>query len=121
LSPSREILERWILGEFEVLYTLDTVVEYIRKCREIGISSEDVRALLTDFAALGILVTVSSFHERIYPTDPDDIAFLLCATNGDATHLVTYDSDFDPVRIAYSFTVCAPLEFLRELRKAEPN
>ena len=26
LSPSREILERWILGEFEVLYTLDTIL-----------------------------------------------------------------------------------------------
>jgi predicted nucleic acid-binding protein len=119
LSPSREILDRWTKGEFDLLYSLDTIIEYVRKCRETGISAEDSRALLTDFTTLGILVTVSSFHERVYPADPDDIAFLLCATNGDATHLITYDSDFEPVRDAFPFSICTPVEFLREHRKSE--
>lgn len=119
LSPSREILDRWTKGEFDVLCTLDTMIEYVRKCRETGTNAEDTRALLTDFTTLGILVTVSSFHERVYPADPDDIAFLLCATNGDATHLITYDSDFEPVRDAFPFSICTPVEFLREHRKSE--
>jgi len=52
LSPSREILDRWAKGEFDVLYTLDTIIEYVRKCRETGINAEDTRALLTDFTEL---------------------------------------------------------------------
>ena len=119
-SPGREILQRWLDGEFVLLYTVDTLTEYGRKLRETGIASPRIHELLVDLAFLGEQVTVSHFHERHLPSDPDDIAFLLCATNGDATHLVTYDSDFDPIRDHHDFTVCRPLEFLAELR-AEGN
>jgi len=115
-SPSREILQSWLNGEFTFLYTLDTLTEYARKLRELGIDTVRIQQLLTDIAFLGEGVTISFFHERFLPDDPDDIAFLLCATNGNGTHLVTYDSDFDPIREHYEFTVCLPLEFLRELR-----
>lgn len=117
-SPTRELVERWIRGEFTLLYSHDMIVEYFRKFRELGLDPVDARRFLTEIAALGELVTLSTFHEQVYPKDPEDIAFLPCATNGEASHLVTYDSDFDPVKSRYSFLVCSPLEFLRLLRSS---
>jgi uncharacterized protein len=52
-----------------------------------------------------------------YPSDPDDIAFLLCAINGNATHIVSYDSHIAEIEHFYAFKVCDPLTFLFELRK----
>ena len=115
-SPALEILERWVSGEFELLLSEDVVFEYIRKLREKGITDEEIGAFLEDLVLLGESVRISSFHMHPYPSDPDDVAFLLCAANGEATHLVTYDSDFDPVRGHYEFSVCAPIEFLRDVR-----
>ncbi len=56
-----------------------------------------------------------AFHLRRYPTDADDIAFVLCALNGKATHLVTYDSDLHALPRDYPFTICEPLQFLAVL------
>ncbi len=117
-SPSREILQRWLNGEFALLYTPDTLAEYARKLRELGVSVPRIRELLAEMAFLGEPVRVSFFHEAHLPDDPDDIAFLLCATNGNATHLVTYDSDFDSIRPHFEFKVCRPLDFLQDLRKS---
>ena len=93
-------------------------MEYVRKLRELGIEPHVIRELLSDFAMLAELVTISSFHEPVYPSDPDDIAFLLCATNGSASHLVTYDSHFDRIRGRFEFCVCTPVGFLQELRRS---
>jgi len=57
-------------------------------------------------------VDVSFFHLRIYPIDPDDIAFVLCAANGEATHLLTYDHHLSDLAWAYDFTICTPAGFL---------
>lgn len=53
-----------------------------------------------------------------YPTDADDIAFLLCAIHGQATHLVTYDTGFADLAPDCSFAICQPLDFLAALRSA---
>ena len=53
--------------------------------------------------------------------DADDIVILLCAINGNATHLVTYDAGFEPFGGEFGFAVCEPLEFLRELRAAKAS
>jgi len=57
------------------------------------------------------------YHLPAYPGDPDDIAFLLCADNGRATHIVSYDKHFKEIESVYSFRICDTLEFLIELRK----
>ena len=60
------------------------------------------------------------FHFRHYPVDSDDVMFLLCAMNGRATHLVSYDRHLLSLRPYYAgqVTICEPVEFLRECRKA---
>lgn len=115
-SPNREILGRWRAGEFLWLYSRDTVLEYIEKLLEHGVDETDVRRLVRALGVLGDLVEIKFFHLRCYPTDLDDIAFVLCALNGRATHLVTYDGHLFGVAQEHPFVVCNPLHFLAVLR-----
>jgi len=58
------------------------------------------------------------FHLRHYPADPDDVLYLLCAINGEATHLVSYDPHLLELSSFYDdFVICPPLEFLKALRE----
>ncbi len=86
-SPNREILDRWKLGEFALLYSADIINEYGEKLLEHGFSENDVRSYLALVRLLGERVDIAFFRLRRYPGDADDIAFVLCALNGNATHL----------------------------------
>jgi predicted nucleic acid-binding protein len=47
----------------------------------------------------------------------DDVAFLLAAINGAATHVVTYDEHLKDVSVFYpEFVACEPVAFLKDLR-----
>ena len=116
-SPNREIMVRWRAGEFLWLYSSDTILEYIEKLLEHGIPEADVRRLVRALGVLAEKVEIKFFHLRRYPADPDDIVFVLCALNGRATHLVTYDGHLFEVAHEYPFIVCDPLRFLTALRR----
>lgn len=107
-SPNREILERWRLGQFPVLSSID-----------LGIPEGLILEILRAFRDAAEEVTIRFFHLPLYPADRDDIAFILCAANGGATHLVTYDGGFDALRGTADYAICAPLEFLRMVRQME--
>ena len=117
-SPNREIFTRWKAGDFTLLYSADVLVEYVEKLIAHGISQADLRELVAAIGRTGERVAIRFFHLRKYPADADDIVILLCAINGSATHLVTYDAGFEPFAGEFDFAVCEPLEFLRELRVA---
>jgi len=116
-SPNKEFIERWKRDEFDVLYSDDTLLEYIAKLREKGINEASVKMLLNSLFELGREVRIDVYHLPFYPIDADDIAFLLCAENGRATHIVTYDRHLKAVEQFYEFTICKPVEFLQELRR----
>lgn len=118
-SPNREILERWRLGQFSVLYSIDILHEYAEKLLAHGIPDALILEILRALRAAAEEVTIRFFHLPLYPADHDDIAFILCAANGGATHLVTYDGGFDALRGTADFAICAPLEFLRMVRQME--
>ena len=59
---------------------------------------------VTTLAVHAELVTVGFFHFRHYPVDPDDVKFLLCAINGRASHLVSYDNHLRSLRSFYDGT-----------------
>ena len=119
-SPNKEIQARWSTDEFVWLFSRDTIAEYAQKLIEQGIPRNEVRSFLARLILAGESVDIVVFHEKFYPSDPDDVAFFLCAVNGNASHLVTYDSDYEPVRGKYDFVVCEPVEFLQYLRSLEP-
>ncbi len=116
-SPNKEFVNRWKNDEFEVLYSEDTLLEYISKLREKSIAENTVTKLIQALFELARKVSIEFYHLPHYPFDSDDIAFLLCAENGEATHIVSYDSDLKAIDSLYLFKVCNMLEFLNELRK----
>ena len=115
-SPNREVLDRWRRGAFVLLYSDDVLLEYGEKMVEFGCTDAEVRAFLARIQILGELVVIEFFHLRRYPADPDDVAFLLCAINGNATHLVTYDDGLLSFTGEFSFAICQPLALLAALR-----
>ena len=120
MSPNAEILDRWQRREFTFLYSLDTLAEYAEKLLSHGVSATEVESFVLLLARHGELVPVVYFHFRHYPVDADDVMFLLCAINGRATHLVSYDPHLLSLQPFYSgeCTICEPVEFLAGCRKA---
>jgi len=91
-SPTAEILRRWYVGEFDLLYCEDLRLEYREKLTAAGISPVHRARFLARLARLGICVPFSPAEilPRV-PADPDDDVVIACALVGGATHLVTYD------------------------------
>jgi uncharacterized protein len=116
-SPNREFFERWRHEEFELLYSEDTLCEYIEKLTEMGIAENRIKKFIHAILELGKEIRIAFYHLPRYPSDPDDIAFLLCAENGKATHIISYDQHLKDIEHFYSFKVCGTLEFLFELRR----
>jgi putative PIN family toxin of toxin-antitoxin system len=121
-SPNVEILRRWRSGEFRLLYSLDTLAEYAEKLLEHEIPAAEIERFLRLLAALGEVVPIVFFHFRHYPVDADDVMFLLCALNGAATHLVSYDTHLLSLRPYYAeeTCICEPLKFVAACREALP-
>lgn len=100
-SPNRRILDSFLHGDFSWLVTGDIVAEYAEKLLDMGNEATKVEDFLTDLLLLAENVEIRFFHFRHYPVDSDDTAFLLCAMNGAATHLATYDRHLADISIFY--------------------
>ncbi len=118
-SPNKEFFERWERDEFSLLYSDDTLLEYIEKLLEWKVSRERIVQLMTAIRRLGVYVQIQFYHLDKYPNDKDDIPFLLCAANGGASHLVSYDRHLLVLNNVYEFKICPTLEFLFELRQTQ--
>jgi predicted nucleic acid-binding protein len=117
-SPNREIVHRWLAGEFTLLVTDDIIAEYAEKLASHGNSTQERVEFLSRVFLLSEAVEIRFFHLRHYPADPDEVIFLLCAINGEASHLVSYDPHLLDLRVFYDdFTICLPLDLLSALRK----
>lgn len=118
-SPNREIIERWLRGQFILLVSRDTAAEYALKLRERGVDESIIFAFVRQIALLAETVAIKHFHFRHYPIDEDDIAFLLCAMNGNATHLISYDPHLLDLDLYYpDIDIIPPVPFLHVLRQA---
>ena len=119
-SPNVEILSRWRRREFVFCYSLDTLAEYTEKLLEHGISEAEVEAFVRLLARHGETVPIIFFHFRHYPVDPEDVMFLLCAVNGSATHLVSYDAHLLTLQDFYAgeLAICEPIDFSAVCRAA---
>jgi len=118
-SPNAEIVDRWETGEFMLLCTPDIMLEYAGKLAVSDVPRETAANFLAAVALGCEWVRIVFFHLEHYPPDADDVAFLLCALNGEATHLVTYDEHLLGLQPHYSLTICQPLRFLADLRSSQ--
>lgn len=79
----------------------------------MGNAPVEVEAFITGLFLLADHVEIRFFHFRHYPVGSDDTIFLLCAINGAATHLVSFDGHLSDVGLFYDvFVTCKPKEFL---------
>ena len=106
-SPTQELIDRWLAGEFTLL-VCDTIVdELIEKLVERRIARSDIEAFVALLDSMAEWVDVpDEAIERVVPADADDDVILACAVVGDADFLVTYDphiaalgDDYKGVRI----------------------
>lgn len=122
-SPTVEYFRRLRGHQFEMLYSDDTLLEYILKLKELGIPDDRIQTLIELVLLLGVHVPIQTYHLSIYPPDEKDICFLLCAVNGNADYLISYDRDFldiaDAIERLTGVQVCAMLDFLKVLRREE--
>ncbi len=116
-SPHRHVLRLALRGCFQWLISDDILLEYIEKLAELGVPEAKLQQFTEQLLRLAEPVSIRSFHFRHYPVDPDDIAFLLAAVNGLATHLVTRDRHLRDIAHFYQeFTTCSAQEFLDILK-----
>ena len=113
-SPNKEILARWKTGDLTLLYSDDIFSEYAEKLLSKDIPSEDVEDLLALILLEAESVEIRFFLLKVYPVDPDDIHFLLCAVNGDADYLISGDRHLLDLSPFYRpiMTICKPRDFV---------
>lgn len=117
-GPNKEILRRIFRKEFKILYSTGIFAEYSAKLLEKGVVQSDIDELLELLRLLGEEIRIQNFHIRRYPKDPDDVEFVLCATNGFADYVVSYDRHLLEFDSQIPYKICEPIEFLRGVRKS---
>lgn len=91
-SPNLELLKRFQLGEFRLLYSDDLFLEYQEKFIARKIDTELALRFLAELFVSGEQVKVTPEQvKQVVMDDPDDDLVVACAVAGNATHLVTYD------------------------------
>lgn len=118
-SPNRDFIERWLKQEFIVLFSDDTLMEYAIKLRDKDIPDQKIVEFLANLFMVGHKVAITTYHLEYYPEDEDDICFVLCAENGNATHLVSYDKHLLILKGKFEFEILPIVSFLNELRSVQ--
>jgi len=117
-SPTREILQRWQAGEFDLLASDALIDELAEKLLENKIHPVRVTEFLTLLAGAAEWITVPEDAVLpVVPGDPDDDPILACAIVGKADYLVTYDAHFEPLGGVHAgVKIAKALPFLWALR-----
>lgn len=121
-SPTQELINRWLAGEF-ILLVCDAIVdEFIEKLTVRGVDREDIETFvaLLDAMAEWVDVPAEAIVARI-PADADDDVVVACALAGNADFLVTYDPHFAPLGGTYEgVRITKALPFLWAVRGDQP-
>lgn len=115
-SPNKEIIQRWHDDQFNVLWTEDIFNEYVDKLKYFNIQEDLILKIISQFIAIGEEVKIQFYHYELYPKDAKDICFVLCALNGNGSHIITYDTHLldlkEDYREKFGIEVVKPKEFL---------
>lgn len=121
-GASRQILLAALDRRFEMLLSVPLLFEYeavLSRPEHLaasGASTEDVGAVLDEFAAVGKRVRLA-FRWRPALPDANDDMVLETAVNGQADAIVTFnEQDFNPIAARFGCRVMRPGKFLSLLR-----
>lgn len=121
-SPTQELIDRWLAGEFDLLVCDAIVDELIEKLVERRIERAEIEAFvaLLDSMAEWIDVPAEAI-EPMVADDPDDDVVAACAIVGHADYLITYDPHIAGLGDQYgSVRITKALPFLWAVRGDEP-
>jgi len=121
-SPTRELVRRWLAGEFVLVVSQALTAEVIETLLEHQIEPGQITELIANLERLAEWAQVP---DQNIPTaitvDPDDNVILACAVAGQADYLVTYDPHFDVLNGEYQgVKIVKVLPFLWVVRGDRP-
>lgn len=121
-SPTKELIDRWLAGEFSLLICDAIIDEIIEKLIAYQIDRETIETFVALLDSLAQWVDVpEEAIERLLPGDSDDDVVIACAVIGDADFLVTYYPHFAPLGDVYKgVRITKALPFLWAVRGDQP-
>jgi len=121
-SPTRELLRRWLAGEFVLVVSQALTAEVIEKLLQHQIGLEQITELMANLERLGEWAQVPAQDiPAVIAADPDDDLILACAVMGEADYLVTYDPHFQVLNGEYrGVKITKALPFLWAVRGDRP-
>lgn len=118
-TPGR-IVQAWRDGSFELI-TSPSLLEELREAlhrpkiaHRYHLSPKDLHDLLALLAGTAIVVSGTASVSEVL-ADPDDVAVLACAVDGQADYLVTGDGDLLRLKTHKGIKIIRPSAFLRVL------
>lgn len=117
-SPTQELIDRWLAGEFDLLVCEAIVDELIEKLSNHNVGRSDIEEFVARLDSMAEWVDISvEAIARCIPGDPDDDVVVACAVLGNADFLVTYDPHFAPLGDVYEgVRISKALPFLWAVR-----
>lgn len=121
-SPTQELIDRWLAGEFSLLMCDAIVDELIEKLVGRGIARADIEIFVALLDRLAEWVHVpDEAIERVVIIDADDDVIVACALVGGADFLVTYDPHIGSLGDSYKgVRITKALPFLWAVRGDQP-
>ncbi|MFQ5771364.1 MAG: putative toxin-antitoxin system toxin component, PIN family [bacterium] len=120
-SPNRELIQRWLKGDFILLTSSRLTIEIIEKLKKKKIQPLQILRVVTNLAFLAENIELDSKDiKRIVQKDPDDDMIIACAVKGAAQYIITYDPHILELGTTIQgIKITEPLPFLFDLRKVE--
>lgn len=121
-SPTQELIDRWLAGEFDLLVCDAIVDELIEKLVERQIERAEIEAFVALLDNMAEWVNVpDEAIEPVVAGDPDDDIVVACAVVGEANFLVTYDPHIAALGDVYrDVKITKALPFLWAVRGDRP-
>jgi putative PIN family toxin of toxin-antitoxin system len=121
-SPAQELIERWKLDEFILIFCQALLDEVIEKMNDRRIAQSEVRKFIALVERMAKMIIISTKETpNIIPADPDDNIIIACAIIARADYLVTHDRHFDVLGGEYGgVKIVKALPFLWAVRGDQP-
>lgn len=121
-SPTKELIERWLDGEFMLVMCDLLMIEVQAKLYAHVIHIDIIREFVTSVVQIAEHVDLQIEEvPALIPADPDDDVIIACAVQAKADYLVTYDPHFDVLGGVYEgVKIVKALPFLWAVRGDQP-
>ena len=121
-SPTKELIKRWLDGEFTLIMCELLMAEILAKLYAHAIAIDEIREFIFSVIQIAADVDLSIAEiPSLIPADPDDDVVIACAVKAKADYLVTYDPHFDVLGGEYGgVKIVKALPFLWAVRGDRP-